>query len=66
MYDYIYKDKLILSYISIHANIDDLLKILEVLEKEGCVHRGKYNKWSPSNYPQFEITTKGKQKLKEN
>lgn len=53
-----------LGYISLHTNIIEPLKIMDILEKEGYVHRRKWDGWSPSNYPQFEITPKARQEIR--
>lgn len=54
-----------LGYISLHTNIAEPLKLLEALEKEGYVSRGECDSWSPTNYPQFEITAKACQELRQ-
>jgi len=54
-----------LGYISQHTNIVEPLKIMEALEKEGYVRCCEWDGWSPSNYPQFEITPKARQELRQ-
>lgn len=54
-----------LGYISLHTNVIEPLKILELLEEEGYVCRSECDNWSPSNYPMFKITPKARQELRQ-
>lgn len=54
-----------LGYISLHTNIVDPLKLLEALEEEGYCRKCPVSGWSPTGYPKFEITPKGRSALRE-
>jgi len=53
-----------LGYISLHTNIVEPQKILNVLKEKGYVVCCTWNGWSPSNYPQFMITPNAIQELR--
>jgi len=53
-----------LGYISLHTNIVEPLNLLKALEEEGYVRCCEWDGWSPSNYPQFEITPQARQELR--
>ncbi|MDH5362224.1 MAG: hypothetical protein OEW84_02805 [Aigarchaeota archaeon] len=59
-----------LGYVSLHTNIVEPLKILEALEEKGYVRRcecddSKSVQISPSYYPMFEISPRGRQELRQ-
>lgn len=53
-----------LGYISLHTNIVEPLKILNILKEKNYVVCCTGDGWSPSNYPQFMITAKAIQELR--
>lgn len=54
-----------LGYISLHTNVVEPLKIMEILENEGYVNRCQVSDWSSSGHPMFEITLKARKELRE-
>ncbi|MDO8122982.1 MAG: hypothetical protein Q6364_01185 [Candidatus Hermodarchaeota archaeon] len=54
-----------LGHITRHTNIPEPLSLLDILEENNLVQRCSCDGWSPTGHPQFEITSKGSQKLRE-
>ena len=54
-----------MGYISKHSGIEDPIKLLRQLEKDGLVRQLPPGLWNPSLNPLFELTGKAKKLLKQ-